>query len=937
MSVIDFSKEFFKNWKERFNSISLDSILKKLKVTDNLQTKLKVLFTLESDVIPIEDLTNKLLIQTFLNTLYESGSDFSSDVYENYAYFLLRYATFRPNNPNYDTLQTVITNFDSIKTEKESTMNKAVKNNIKIFINMYKNAISQKTVFQVSENIKTFICIEELLQELYMIYWQQLPNEIISFSQLIRNCKQSSLEIWLFSTYINENNIPLDQSNLPELYSKNLTKVSEDVIQDFKDMFKTPPEAFTTRTSLPISKKMASKILQNITQEKINTRIIPILGPTEAILSSLNEKMLFFYDFIIESIFSNYVYSVPTEVVETFLSKSTLTIENYLIEIYDVIGKVSSFNIDIIKSLYKILVSLGLSKDNTLTYMTIIHNIYIKHNNFQSSWTNFTKFSLLFSQIIIFAFYFFQLISYASPTSQFFNIYTYALSRLSAEISSVNQSLHINIENSSSWPTLSQFPFFIVKVPISEFNDISKNIKSNTMQMMLWIYVQRTWQFKNIKVFQDVAHTPETKIYSREDVIKYCKNINIGQTTYDKTIVRSTFFASNFIKLKILPTFKEIMTNELPKNKSLHLLKWLIIFAAEETPTLFLIRRALIVFYFNILDILESPRESGNLFLDLLTSTDELIKELQNSTDEKLTISVEFLSFLYTLHYTPIANRHHMAMQQYILKTEELVQNILPFLKVSHTLCSCNIHYIPFTETLELPVSQEIGNIIITIESFKTVINELYKKCENMLNTFAEYVSAFRAVYIEHINILNQIKHIKSHPLKIISGNPDMMDLNNDFITCLANIYSVKSSIKESSCYIIHQHFDALFKEPLITTDKIKSVMSLKYDESNPDDLMTSLEKNSDFFPPFNLQGKIKPNVTLTIKELEFLKEQFNINNISGERKANVNKIPYSSLMDLTKEQISISDFNHLYFETTVSENHFLLLDKQDFLANLSL
>lgn len=939
MSFVEFSEDVFDMWKNATNSTTFNHVVQKLQTAGNTQVKLKGLLSIETDLLGIEQLTDTRLLTAFLNTLGPESGDYFKDVKDNITYYLLRYATFRPKAPSIDTLQDVIKSMKSVKEISTTPQSLATLDSLSTFIKNYKSAAKDKQVIDVCGPIKTFICVDELIQELYSNYWQkQVANICLD---PVKDSKP--LEKWLTYNFVRESNVRIEISGKPAtINDKHLKTVADQVIAETPPIFQDRHTVFKPFYG-PIIQKITQQIFSSVAQtSEINKEILPTISINDALLSTLNPEMIFFFDFLIESVLNTDEFlSLTHSTVETFFTKATHSLENYLDKIQDIITKSNtcSFNPPTITSLLNLLVSMGLSQQTTKTYTDLLNESTSKKSPIHIKWSTFPAFMSALEGIISFSFYFYQLFPFASPTCQFFNIYTKCMSKLKDHAANGQSKFPGHTDTQSQNPILTNFLFFAVKVPVKEFSDIDIQLKSDTMKMFLWIYVERAWKYKQAK--PDYMPTPlhdTTKTYTKLEVENYCKNINPGQVGYDKDLVRSPYFVHSFITLQVVPIFKEIMTNELPKNKSLYLLKWLIVFALQDTQNMFFIRRCLTATYFNIVDILNFNSDDEFVYTDLLNNIKEFIEETEASTGDRISFSTEFLAFLFTVQYTPVANKHYDIMQAHIKKSETLIQQHLPVMRISHTLCSAVI-LSTSSQILEIPVKDSTTGLSLSVPQFLNLIHTLYKKGLEFLNAFTESTKNLKRAYNQHLHFLNQFKAITTHRLKIKKLIPNFNEINNDFVSCLANSYNVTTFMYASSCYALKKHFEPLYTEPLISTDKIRTVLSFKEENSNNTNSFTKfLENHPEVFPPYSMQSTKISDDALSVAEVNFLQANFLPETLtSHDTTSHPKQKTYSSALDISVENINLDQYSVSNYEANNVPNPYILLDKQEFLSNLSL
>ncbi len=71
----------------------------------------------------------------------------------------------------------------------------------------------------------------------------------------------------------------------------------------------------------------------------------------------------------------------------------------------------------------------------------------------------------------------------------------------------------------------------------------------------------------------------------RTDVEAYCRSLRAGQTARaDPAYVHSPFFPAAFIEFQIWPALRRVLSNELPKTRSLAALRWLVSFGSDLAP-----------------------------------------------------------------------------------------------------------------------------------------------------------------------------------------------------------------------------------------------------------------------------------------------------------------------------------------------------------------
>ncbi len=250
-----------------------------------------------------------------------------------------------------------------------------------------------------------------------------------------------------------------------------------------------------------------------------------------------------------------------------------------------------------------------------------------------------------------------------------------------------------------------------------------------------------------------------TAAVPRTDVEAYCRSLRAGQTARaDPAYVRSPFFPAAFIEFQIWPALRRVLSNELPKTRSLAALRWLVSFGSDlalPSPELTRARRPLELIYANYSTDLQTLKSVVEGIQDVcrdaaarwaLATADTatlrrrlLVPALRESrgiadhplwahTSEPLRPDLEELnervehalelgysltgalrrfSLLFPLRYSTTAESLGLATRRFLVSGETLSEDISRLTGAAWRLCSRPLLYDAETGRVQIPLATE--------------------------------------------------------------------------------------------------------------------------------------------------------------------------------------------------------------------------------------
>ncbi len=310
-------------------------------------------------------------------------------------------------------------------------------------------------------------------------------------------------------------------------------------------------------------------------------------------------------------------------------------------------GSRASFSPAAIEQVATVLLSAGLNETVAGDYAMMLASV---PRVSRSRWRWLEATAALLESLSGFALHFFRLLPTASPTSRFARVARAAYLRAEAEAvdrrarrtsgpstpAAAPAATAVGVGAAADpWDAVTPLRIFIVPPPAAEYEQVAGDLSSELLRSLLWVRYSRLWQAPapapalpckppllpgeqgRRQWTAAVAAAPRT------DVEAYCRSLRAGQTARaDPAYVHSPFFPAAFIEFQIWPALRRVLSNELPKTRSLAALRWLVSFGSDlalPSPELTRARRPLELIYATVWEIYdgappmpgESPQAVG--------------------------------------------------------------------------------------------------------------------------------------------------------------------------------------------------------------------------------------------------------------------------------------------------------------------------------------
>lgn len=921
---------------------SLQKITQKINCSDSSLGKLRELIDLEIRTLPIEDLTNLDTIHDFLNILAPSIGEYAKFIHDRPVYFLLRKASFHQQLPldimsgqplqTFETVMETLKIMDSNKQDVHPGGSGLDNHNLLSACNLFIKKIKKYTPsdpppITMPPLIRFFPCVEEIMYSCYVLHWNTFPS--LHFQQPDWE-KQTNLENWLFLSYLYSHNFNHNIQNMPDR-----TQIASKLISNDKNLFFPMSTASETFLTLPISKQKAIDILETVTNQSPQTENIPILAFGDVELDTMSMSHLFLYDHIIEALCNYQSFKCSRESVEGFINKATQFIIGLEHSITTIKSNQNEHSLEKINKIRTMFLQCGLTETKCETIRTVLVMTTSKVKIIK--WNKFRLFFSHLNFITLFANYFYLCLHQYSPTSISFNSIkdTIALANLDQAPSKAwTHPMASKLLPSST--IRNNLRIFIQLPPEQEIVHIYNHIHSSIMKSMFSIWAKRTWGITkllqssvNESVKRDGFSTV-TKSVSEAQVNKYCEDLEIGESDYTLDMVKSQYFAQAFIKYKISPILSKILRSNFHKNRALFQLRWLIIFAYDDAVGLYTIRKPMTSAYFQITEIVS--QSSNSPFLNLLDHFQEIFSLIRDIVPDAI-FSDNFLTFLFTTQYSPVAQNLVNSLTRFIGESETLSEGLLFILKLSDAFCHTTYTYSPFEQQLEMPIKGSPVPLKINLEVFKTTIKTLEQSCQEAIAAYNQLFNDLNSAYISLGVTLKDVDQTSMHSIQIETDEPKFTAIYELFLKCFKHHQTVLTHVSNSCAYILTQYFHTIFDPDLIPIQTIKKVLEFSDGIDNPQTFLEGFLQPVE--APVPTSNK-RSDPLLTVQEILQVKELYDKFPTLDEQEYSHNlykqpiKLNYTDKFDISKIEIDWDTYKNTFYLTQEADSPLTIITAKD-------
>ncbi|QCF54806.1 UNVERIFIED_ASMBLY: tegument protein UL37 [human gammaherpesvirus 4] len=777
---------------------------------DDPAARLRALMPLELGIFGLGDLAQPVLVRDFLNTLtLMSGHAYPAAVLRHHAYYLLRAASFSRRSFGLGHLEAALDVLAS--SLPPTTASPATDDPLdgsrliaetRALAAAYRRIIEEGSgeVLAVSGPTATFAFVEELVADTYLARWDAFPREGLSFYAF--NAAKTTLGRWLVTVYAETNRYPWAAAGQGQPTAADIKAMAVELVEHSGGgagggegeesgggLFHRPESLSSVVASLPLARRRAVEILGVYAEasggQTPPVAAVPVLAFDAARLRLLEPSGALFYDYVYEALLWDQTYGVPDSVIEAFLAGMAAEMEALAARVQEAAGSRASFSPAAIEQVATVLLSAGLNETVAGDYAMMLASV---PRVSRSRWRWLEATAALLESLSGFALHFFRLLPTASPTSRFARVARAAYLRAEAEAvdrrarrtsgpstpAAAPAATAVGVGAAADpWDAVTPLRIFIVPPPAAEYEQVAGDLSSELLRSLLWVRYSRLWQAPapapalpckppllpgeqgRRQWTAAVAAAPRT------DVEAYCRSLRAGQTARaDPAYVHSPFFPAAFIEFQIWPALRRVLSNELPKTRSLAALRWLVSFGSDlalPSPELTRARRPLELIYATVWEIYdgappmpgESPQAVGLRPLNLdgegkagdagaegaedeegggpwgLSSHDavlrimDAVREVSGIISETISASeraaeapplawpTSLFSLLFTLRYSTTAESLGLATRRFLVSGETLSEDISRLTGAAWRLCSRPLLYDAETGGVQIPLATE--------------------------------------------------------------------------------------------------------------------------------------------------------------------------------------------------------------------------------------
>lgn len=882
---------------------------------------------METKFIPVTDLTDVVLVQDFLNSILHESGTYLDFIKNNVDFFLMRRAAFDYDKNNTDIqscvqiFKKIIHVFNNIHqskfvpTDTELTTVFKFKETFKVYTSDLENSTPYDPPVYAHGLLPICYCIEQVMHINSTNYWCKLKPD---HSDLTSDSKDPHLETWLLLQHIN--------STYPNSESKEkLKKQAELLVSRYSYLF-VPPSASETFLTMAVSKNQSQNILKAYSDKETITENIPILTFSDTELAAISPKFIFLYDFVIESICNDKGYTCSDSIIETFLDSGInflISLSNY---IYSVATNEKFEEADII-ALKNTLWTHGLTEQSTVTYRSVILSTVPEKT---PKWSNFSVFIDHLNQITLFAYYFYKCLNNYSQSS---------ISR--TKILRILNTAAVENDDQAivKHPLVSSFPFkwkvnsllkvFVPKAP-NIINELNTQLSSEFVKSLFKIWAKQAWNIvekdiipESIQRPKEIQGVPETQVNA------YCQQLTIGSFSYDISIIKSEFFPKAFIINVLYPKLLDIMSNRLQKNRLLHQLRWLIVFACGEVPILEPVRQSLTSWYFQLIGILEN-NGTHDCMLHLLDYTKELTDHISYWIPD-VKLPLEFLQDIWIKINNDSLKYFFSYCSTFVKLLINDVQRLTWMITLGSRLCHCTYSFngetnkitIPLTSSTKSTITVPSGMLKMALSTLEKTIHEtLTAMNHNRLHDLNEK-------YMEFLGYRDYTSEITKHTIRIETRIEDISRTEDLFSECFKKFHKILTYGKQSCCFNLSKHFHFLFMDELVPTSTLKAILNFKEGVDSTDQFLKSLQQSVNIpYEPEKQETVVKGGwSTEDLESVQEIAAEFDTGEETSNGYASSSiKLAYTGKYDTQEVSIDWNQYEKLTHDPKSRQNLFQIL-----------
>lgn len=908
------------------NKKALSKVTKNLLNADNPLAKLRELIDLEMKMIDWTELENKNTVTDFLNSLPANQGEFIEFISNHYVYFLLKNCTVGNTqlkselghlSSMIDRLASVYSTLSQIAKDLYVCDESGVLSNgqlllqLELFLNQAKSYTlsNNKLPPALISPIHTFVCVEEVIAG---AFFQELcfaphtePIVVGDFAS------KSPVEQWTLATYITTLKIPTEES----LTLPSVSQLASSLVLNNQDLFMSPSTNSESFLTFPFAKTRAKVIFQTYIGDMSSeiTDAGPMLCFRDEDLHSLSTDFLFLYDYIIEALSNNQAYSCSDQTVNDFIDRSINSLTELGAQIWETASSTKRDKTETIAKFKHVLLQSGLTEKNCTDFRTIL---LLNRLQGMSRWPRFEVLVQLINQLTLTAHYFYVCLQQYSPTSIAYNKISETL-----KLAATEQSPSVQLKDSKmpfEWTITGILKFFLPSPPVKLIQSMSDSISSAYVKSYFWISIQRMWKINHYRPTRTL-NPPMACNVSLEDVKKYCRALEVGETVYCKDVVQSGFFEQEFIVHKAYPILQKIFANEIHKNRSLFQLRWLITFAADEEPFLQALRRPLTLLYFQINDILGQNRFDTS-FVHLLDYTQEILEVLRETIPDA-SFEGDLLSYLFLVHFGGVFNISMVTVTEFVQETSSTLEGVASLIEIGNKLCHTPFTYHHDQNTISFSVSidQNIEHYTIPFVVFKNTINTIRQNCYEITVTLNKLSQEFHTSYLDFLIISAEVDAVASHSVQFDRSGLNFKAAGQYFVKCFAFYHRIVNIVSKTCCYSLNRRFAALLGPNLISFKTIQKILFFKEGQDDPQVFLTGINQPLGVAPNPNAADSAPWLTATNINNIQELVPEFRPIQLSAQQLLHANpqaiKHHFSGAFDKVKIEATETDLSKQSFQ----------------------
>lgn len=846
------------------NIKELSKVTERLAGENNALARLKEFLEIETRFILLSELSDRETVENFLNTLFKTHGEYGTFIKTYPLFYLLKSGTFsselplrfKSQNEISSALQRLLDCAREIaaqNTEAEASpiSNGAIVSRLEKFLTELPTVLSHdldRLLLQDLDILQTFRFVQEIVYSGFFDYWSQPPD--IDLGSLLN--PTSALEKFFILHFSYENHLRTgNEGGLVE----ELRASARELLTGMSDAFIPVDGSSATFLTLPVSKQRTGDVLRfaeidppwytggdSANDRPQGHQTWPIFSFNEEILTTVRAEHLFFYDFIIDALSRGETYGCSTTVVDAFFQKTSAFIIH---EIGGFLGLLKVRRREEIRTLDMIrrkMTEWGLTEKSCTVYRTII---LLASPPGEIPWPHYGEFMQLLSEIVTFGNIFYHLLPDVSPTGISRNILKRKTSEALTRLSAASRTGGAYVDTSDYLrPFLTPiFKCFTVHPPVKVLVRALNEIRSSVVRTNELAIIRRVWGAETTERLKKkltateppsvTKGTPKVKISSKQ-VEAYCRGLEVGTTmTHDENMTRSKYFAKHFTSLQIRPALLAILNNSLTKSRALFTLRWLVTFAAADSPSLLQIREKLTDLYFFIKDITEESSPEQIYFSSLIDVVWDLYGEIRQGGGgdgqhpDAAEVPTALLESLFTKQYGHLAPSLWAPLHKFKEDSHSILEGLLQLIDLGAVLCHRRFEYELETGVIKIEtLHRENAVIRLSVSEFQLLITNLEKTTQEgcaMLNQMGQEV---QQAYITLLEILNQVDALNAHPIKLTNKSPDFPLIRTQFLTLFEKLNKLREAISKSCSYSLTRRFSELFLPKHIGPKTVKEILA---------------------------------------------------------------------------------------------------------------